>query len=479
MKKVQSKMKKVQKTKKPKPLAPRHVIPAHCTICRSALLKKYVEKIVETTKIDPELYVQYNVKRGLRNADGSGVLVGLTTIGSVIGYVVSEQDKTAVPGRLVYRGIDVPDLVKGFQKEKRFGFEETCYLLLFGELPTAAELKKFCGVLDSVRAVPERFKSDEFMRSPSPDVMNKLARCILASYSYDPNPDGLSKENVLRQCLELIARLPAFIAYGYLSKEYHFDHKPMFFNDPVPGKSTAENFLMLLRQDRKYTRLEAEVLDLCLILHAEHGGGNNSTFTNHVVTSTHTDTYPAMAASVVSLKGPLHGGANVQVEQMMEDICAHVKNWESEGQVADYLNKILYRQAFDRKGLIYGLGHAVYTVSDPRTTILREKAKDLARADGKMPLFNLYRLVEKLAPVLFMKFKGAKQALPVNVDFYSGMVYNLLGIPRELYTPLFAMARISGLSAHRIEELLCGGKIIRPAYKSIAASQRFVPLKRR
>jgi citrate synthase len=405
--------------------------------------------------------------------------VGLTTVGSVVGYVFSEQDKTAVPGRLLYRGIDVPDLVQGYQKERRPGFEEVCYLLLFGELPTASELKKFCSVLDDVRAIPEKFKNDEFMRSPSPDVMNKLARCVLASYSYDPNPDDISKENVLRQCLELIASFPAFLAYGYLSKEYHFNRKPMFFNEPARGKSTAENFLMLLRQDMKYTKLEADVLDLCLILHAEHGGGNNSTFTNHVVTSTHTDTYSAMAASLVSLKGPLHGGANVQVERMMKDICTNVKNWENEGQVADYLNKILDRKAFDRKGLIYGLGHAVYTISDPRTTILREKAKELAKVAEKTQLFNLYRMVERLAPGLFMKYKKAKQTLPVNVDFYSGMVYNLLNIPQELYTPLFAMSRISGLSAHRIEELLCGGKIIRPAYKSIAEQRKFVPLKRR
>ena len=459
--------------------APRHIIPVENTIRRPTLLKAYVEKVVETTRIDPKLYEKYNVKRGLRNADGSGVLVGLTNVGSVVGYVVADQDKTAIPGRLLYRGIDVPDLVQGFQKEKRFGFEEVTYLLIFGKLPTAAELKKFCGVLDGVRAVPQKFKNDEFMRSPSPDVMNKLARCVLASYSYDPNPDSIATENVLRQCLELIASFPAFIAYGYLSKEYHFNNKPMFFNEPATGKGTAENFLMLLRQDRKYTRLEAEVLDLCLILHAEHGGGNNSTFANHVVTSTHTDTYSAMAASLVSLKGPLHGGANVQVEQMMEDIGRCVKNWESEGQVADYLNKILQRRAFDRKGLIYGLGHAVYTISDPRTTILRQKALELAKTGRKMETFNLYRLVERLAPELFMKFKGAKQALPVNVDFYSGMVYNMLGIPRELYTPLFAMARISGLSAHRLEELLCGGKIIRPAYKSIADYKKFVPLRKR
>ena len=449
------------------------------TISQPELMRHYASIVAENTKIDPALYEQYNVKRGLRNADGTGVLVGLSTVGSVIGYAVVEQDKHPIEGRLIYRGIDVPEIIAGCQKEKRLGFEETAYLLIFGRLPTRAELQEFNNVLDSVRELPTGFKEDVILHSPSPDIMNKLARCILSAYAYDPNPDDISCENVLRQCLELVARFPTYIAYGYHAKAHYFQHESLFLHNPVAGKSTAETFLMLLRPDSAYTALEAEILDLCLILHAEHGGGNNSTFTNHVVTSTHTDTYSAMAASVLSLKGPLHGGANLQVERMMADIRENVKDWTDEDNVADYLGKILAKQAFDKKGLIYGLGHAVYTLSDPRTVILREKAKELAAISGNEEIFNLYQTVERLGPELFRASRNHKTGLCVNVDFYSGLVYRMLGIPSELFTPLFAMARITGWSAHRLEELLCGGKIIRPAYKSITPKNPFIPIDNR
>ncbi|MCL1856446.1 MAG: citrate/2-methylcitrate synthase [Kiritimatiellaeota bacterium] len=439
-------------------------------------MSRYAAIVAENTKIDPALYEKYNVKRGLRNADGTGVLVGLSTVGSVIGYVVEEQDKVPIEGKLIYRGIDVPEIIAGCQREKRLGFEETAFLLLFGKLPARSELQDFNTMLDGVRALPHGFKEDAILRSPSPDIMNKLARCILSSYAYDPTPDDIGCENVLRQCLALIARFPTFIAYGYQAKAHYFRNESLFLHNPVEGKSTAETFLMLMRPDSAYTALEAEILDLCLILHAEHGGGNNSTFTNHVVTSTHTDTYSAMAASVLALKGPLHGGANLQVERMMADIQANVKDWTNEGAVADYLNKILAKQAFDKKGLIYGLGHAVYTLSDPRTAILREKARELAANSDKAEIFALYQTVERLGPELFRASRNLKNGLCVNVDFYSGLVYTMLGIPAELYTPLFAMARIAGWSAHRLEELLCGGKIIRPAYKSIAPRRNFIPI---
>lgn len=448
-------------------------------IDRPELMRRYADLVVSSTTIDPALYQQYNVKRGLRNADGSGVLVGLTNVGSVIGYIVEEQDKVPTEGKLIYRGIDVPDIVKGCQQEGRLGFEETAYLLLFGRLPNARELSEFMAVLDSVRALPHGFKEDAILHSPSPDVMNKLARCILACYAYDPRPDDLAMDNVLRQCLELIARFPTFVAYGYQAKAHYFRGESLHLHNPVAGKSTAETLLMLLRPDSSYTRLEAELLDLCLILHAEHGGGNNSAFTTHVVTSTNTDTYSAIASAVLSLKGPRHGGANLQVERMMEDIRTNVRDWASEGEVADYLNKILAKQAFDRTGLIYGLGHAVYTLSDPRTTILRERTRELAQTNGTTDLFNLYQLVERLGPELYNRARNLQTGLCVNVDFYSGLVYSMMGIPSDLYTPVFAVSRIAGWCAHRMEELISGGKIMRPAYKSIAPRRAYSALDER
>ncbi len=443
------------------------------------LLSRYAGLAAEAGRIDPALYARYNVKRGLRNADGSGVLVGLTSIGSVIGYIVEEQDKVPTEGRLIYRGIDVPDIVKGCREEGRLGFEETAYLLLFGELPTAAELQEFSGLLDGMRALPPGFKEDAVLRSPSPDIMNKLARCVLSAYAYDPDPDNFSIENVLRQSLELIARFPTYVAYGYQAKAHYYSGESLHLHNPVAGKSTAEQLLLLLRPDQSYTRLEAEVLDLCLILHAEHGGGNNSAFTTHVVTSSNTDTYSAITAAVLSLKGPRHGGANLQVERMMQDLQAQVRDWTDEGQVADYLNRVLARQAFDRTGLIYGLGHAVYTLSDPRTAILRDRARELAETNGSRELFDLYTLVERLGPELFNRSRGTHQGLCVNVDFYSGMVYRMMGIPAALYTPIFAVSRVAGWCAHRIEEIISGGKIMRPAYKSVAPVRPYVPFSAR
>ena len=441
------------------------------------LLRRYSEQAAASSVIDPELYRTYNVKRGLRNADGSGVLVGLTTVGSVVGYTMFEQELQPVPGRLFYRGVELRDLVHGFQSEHRFGFEETIYLLLFGKLPTRAELAEFCETLDRLRPLPHGFKEDVILGMPSPDVMNKLARCVLACYTEDPEPDSTAIENVVRQSLSLISRFPTFAVYGYQAKAHYYLRKSLHMRIADPGLSTAEHILNLLRPHGKFTRLEAELLDLCLVIHAEHGGGNNSTFTTHVVSSTYTDTYSAIAAACLSLKGPRHGGANLQVRRMMDQIKAHVKNWRDEGQVADYLRKILERKAGDRQGLIYGLGHAVYKVSDPRAELLREKAAELVAANPEFePEFALHNLVAKVGDRLFREKTGSENGLCPNVDFYSGFVYKMLGIPQDLFTPLFAVGRVPGWCAHRIEELNGNSRIIRPAYKCVLHSRQYVPL---
>lgn len=444
------------------------------------LLHRYSRQAAESSVIDPELYRTFNVKRGLRNADGSGVLVGLTTVGSVVGYTMFEQELQPVPGRLFYRGVELRDLVRGFQSERRFGFEETIYLLLFGKLPTAAELDEFSATLDRLRPLPHGFKEEVILGMPSPDVMNKLARCVLASYAADPNPDSTAIENVVRQSLSLISRFPTFAVYGYQAKAHYYLRKSLHMRIADPGLSTAEHILNLLRPHGKFTRLEAELLDLCLVIHAEHGGGNNSTFTTHVVSSTYTDTYSAIAAACLSLKGPRHGGANLQVRRMMDQIKAHVKNWRDEGQVADYLRKILERKAGDRQGLIYGLGHAVYKVSDPRAELLREKAAELVAANPEFePEFALHNLVAKVGDRLFREKTGSENGLCPNVDFYSGFVYKMLGIPQDLFTPLFAVGRVPGWCAHRIEELNGNSRIIRPAYKCVLHSRKYVPLAQR
>ncbi|MGB9662092.1 MAG: citrate/2-methylcitrate synthase [Moorellaceae bacterium] len=429
--------------------------------------------------IDPELYEKYNVKRGLRNKDGTGVLVGLTEIGEVHGYILDEGERIPDRGRLLYRGIDVWDIVHGFQQEKRYGFEEVCYLLLFGELPNRQKLEQFTSLLAEKRSLPDGFVEDMILKAPSPDIMNKLARSVLASYSYDGNPDDTSIRNIVRQSIELIARFPIMAAYGYQAKCHYYNGKSLYIHLPQKELGTAENFLHMIRSDNQYTRLEAELLDLALVLHAEHGGGNNSTFTVHVVASTGTDIYSVIAAAVGSLKGPKHGGANIKVMEMMDDIKANVKDWEDEAEVKYYLTKILRKEAFDRKGLIYGLGHAVYTLSDPRAILLKEKAAELAKAKGLDDEFNLYLTIEKVAPEVFAAEKQADKIIAPNVDFYSGFVYKMLNIPVELYTPIFAIARIAGWCAHLIEELVSGGRIIRPAYKNVLPRKNYLPLDQR
>ncbi|HOV38237.1 MAG TPA: citrate/2-methylcitrate synthase [Spirochaetales bacterium] len=437
--------------------------------------------IVEThNRIDPELFKKYNVKRGLRNEDGTGVLVGLTEIGNVHGYILDEGEKVPVPGKLYYRGYDVEELVKGCNQEKRFGFEEISFLLLFGKLPNAKELKEFQEVLGEFRTLPNGFFEDMILKAPSPDIMNKLARSVLASYSYDSNPEDSSLRNILRQSIELIARFPTMVAYAYQVRQHYYYGKSLYLHSPNKDLSTAENLLLLIRPNSTYKPLEAELLDLALILHAEHGGGNNSTFTIRVVSSAATDTYSAVAAALGSLKGAKHGGANNRVMEMMEDIEKNVKDWKDEEELAAYLKKILRKEAGDRSGLIYGIGHAVYTLSDPRAVLLKEKAKILAEEKGFSEEFNLYDRIERIAPRVFKEERNWDKPLAPNVDFFSGFVYKMLNIPDALYTPIFAIARISGWAAHRIEEVVSGGKIIRPAYKNVyTTKEEYIPLAQR
>ncbi len=444
------------------------------------ILDELYELVIKNNQINPEFYKMYDVKRGLRNSDGTGVLVGLTEIGDVQGYVVEDGVKKPIEGKLLYRGINVWDLIRGFQKEKRFGYEETCYLLLFGELPNEKQLNDFTQLLGENRKLPDGFTEDMILTAPSRNIMNKLARSVLASYSYDSNPDDTSIKNVLRQSIELIARFPTMVAYGYQAKARYYDSKSLFIHSPQPELSTAENLLYMIRSNCEYTSLEAELLDLSLVLHAEHGGGNNSAFTTHVVSSSGTDTYSAISAAVGCLKGPKHGGANIKVQEMMENIKVSVSDWKDEEEVKNYLRKILNKEVFDRSGLIYGMGHAVYTISDPRAVLLKEKAAILAEAKGMQDEFELYEMVENLASEVFREEKkGNNKEVIANVDFYSGFVYNALNIPQELYTPIFAVARIAGWCAHRIEELVSGGKIIRPAYKNVLHPRAYVPLSER
>jgi citrate synthase len=444
--------------------------------------KQYLDEgarlAVECNSIDPDLYTKFNVKRGLRNADGTGVLVGLTPIGDVHGYIVDDNEKVPDEGRLRYRGIEIEDIVAGFQKDKRHGFNETIYLLLFGSLPTSGELEHFKGMLDACRELPDGFTENMILKSPSPDVMNKLARSVLGLYSYDDNPEDVSIKNVLRQCIELISRFPTMVAYGYQAKSHYYDNKSLFIHKPMAGLSTAQNLLRMIRPDAKYTDLEADVLDLALVLHAEHGGGNNSAFALHVVSSADTDTYSAIAAAVGSLKGPKHGGANIKVASMMEYLQKSIKDWKDEDEIKDLLIRMIKKKVFDRKGLIYGIGHAVYTLSDPRAIILRAKAGELASAKKRSDEFNFYKMVERLGVEVLSEMKGGS-VFAANVDFYSGLVYDFLNIPRELYVPIFAASRIAGWSAHRIQEIVSGGKIIRPAYKSISEKKPYVPLMER
>lgn len=429
--------------------------------------------------IDPELFTKYSVKRGLRDLDGRGVLVGLTDIGEVHSYIVDEGEMIPIPGQLSYRGIDVSQITKGYLQDHRLGFEETTYLLLFGNLPTAEELSEFETLLGNERQLPTDFVNDIILKNPSHDIMNSLARSVLALYSYDTAADDTSTYNVLRQCISLIASFPTLAVYGYQAYAHVHKSQSLYIHPPKPELSTAENILYMLRPDCKYTALEATLLDLALILHAEHGGGNNSTFTTHLVTSSGTDTYSVMAAALGSLKGPRHGGANIKVVHMLEDMKQNIEDWQDDAAIEDYLMRLLNKEAFDESGLIYGIGHAVYSISDPRAIILKEYAQKLAEEKGLQAEFNFYHKIEELAPKVIAKKRKIYKGVSANVDFYSGFVYNMLDLPLELYTPIFAIARISGWSAHRIEEIVNRGKIIRPAYKSVAKHKVYVPLEER
>ncbi len=442
-------------------------------------LEKATNQLMESLEINRDLYSRFSVKRGLRNDDGSGVLVGLTKVSSVIGFKIVDEEVIPQDGELYYRGINIQELVEGIQKENRLGFSEIIYLLIFGKLPTQVELEDFREFMKPLIELAPGLNETSILGFPSPSVMNKLQRLILVLYGLDPNPDDTSIPNVVRQCISLIAKFPVIIAYSYQAMRHKLFGDSLFVHTPDPDLCCAENFLYMLRSDKKYDPLEASLLDLALMLHADHGGGNNSTFTAHVVTSSQTDTYSAIAAAVGSLKGPLHGAANSYVMDMMTNIKENVKDWHDEDEVANYIIKILNKEAHDRTGLVYGIGHAVYTKSDPRAKILKEKARELAKKKGRLDEFDLYTNVEKLTPDLFQKIKKSSKVVSPNVDFYSGFVYDLLGFPREIYTPIFAMARVVGWSAHRMEELINGKRIIRPAYKSVATPQKYVPLNER
>ena len=446
-----------------------------------AWLKDHANKIRKADWIDPALYQKYNVKRGLRNADGTGVLVGLTTIGNVHGYVVSEGEKQAIPGELFYRGINVRDIVAADKREHRFGYEETAYLLLFGELPSVKQLIEWKNMLGKYRKLSDGFKENAIMRNPSKDIMNAMARAVLVAYAFDPddNPDDLSIEKCLEQSMDLIGSLPTMAAYAFQAKEHYHKGTSLLIRNPDERKSTAENILALIREDGKYTRLEAETLDLALILHAEHGGGNNSSFTTHVVTSSFTDIYSSVAASLLALKGARHGGANLRVMRQMDEITEKVKDWTNPKSVEHYLEKIADKKAGDHTGLIYGLGHAVYTISDPRAQMLKKKAELLAKEKKCVDRMRLFECVEELGPAIINAKHPRAEDVCANVDLYSGLVYEMLGIPKDLYTPLFAVARCVSWCAHRMEELINQGPIIRPAYKPLFHPKKYVPLRNR
>lgn len=435
------------------------------------------KKCLKNGVINSELYNMYDVKRGLRDRQGKGVLTGLTEIGEVKSYTIDDGEMIPCEGKLYYHGVDIEKLVDGFSSDNRFGFEETSYLLLFGELPTEQQLKSFTSLLSEYRSLPTSFVRDIIMKAPSQDMMNTLARSVLTMYAYDENPDDTSLENVLRQCLQMISIFPLLSVYGYQAHRHYQYGKSLFIHTPPKELSTAETILYTLRADKKYTPLEAKLLDACLVVHAEHGGGNNSTFTTHVVSSSGTDTYSTIAASLGSLKGPRHGGANKKVMQMFADMKEKVKDWTDEDEVRNYLKGILNKTEFDKSGLIYGIGHAVYTISDPRTKILKKMIKPLAAEKNKLDELALYETVERIAPDMLKEKRN--RAVSANVDFYSGFVYSMLELPLELYTPIFAIARIAGWSAHRVEDIMNAGKIIRPAYKNVAKHTPYLPLSER
>ena len=448
---------------------------------RERLQEIFQEKAAGVYKpFSKELFKDYQVKRGLRNEDGTGVMAGLTSVGAVIGYYIEDGEKIPTEGHLRYRGYDISEIVRNCENENRFGFEEVAYLLLFGHLPDSKTLSDFSKLIGNQRALPEGFAEDMILKAPSTNIMNKMARSVLAAYSYDPNPDEITAGNIIRQSIELIARLPVMAAYGYQAKSHYHDGNSLYLHTPQAGLSTAENFLYMLRPDNKYTREEAEMLDVLLMIHAEHGGGNNSAFTTRVVSSSDTDTYSAIAAAIGSLKGPKHGGANAKVMGMMEEIKANVKDWEDDDEVKAYLAKIMRKDAFDGSGLVYGMGHAIYTYSDPRCILLKEKAQSLVNQNPDFRKeFNLYCAVERLTPGVFAEVKHNEKVMCANVDMYSGFVYKMLGIPADMYTPLFAVSRIVGWCAHRLEEVIGCGRIIRPAYKSMLKSKKYIEINKR
>ncbi|HEY8909989.1 MAG TPA: citrate/2-methylcitrate synthase [Desulfosporosinus sp.] len=438
------------------------------------MMNEYSRMAEKSSLIDPALYSKYEVKRGLRDLDGKGVLVGLTEIGEVQSYMLHEGKTVPAPGQLIYRGYDIADLVNGFSGDDRYRFEETAYLLLFGHLPDQKAQTDFQRLLASYQTLPEDFARKMILNAPSKDIMNALARSVLALYSYDKNPDDTSVTNVLKQCIRLIACFPSLAVYGYQALSHYHGDESLYIHSPRADLSTAENILSMLRLDSQYTKLEATLLDLALVLHAEHGGGNNSTFMTHVSTSTGTDTYSVMSAALGALKGPRHGGANIKVIQMFEDIKEKLKDWTDDAEIERYLTQILSKDAFDRSGLIYGIGHAVYSISDPRAVILKGYVAQLAREKGLEDEYELYANVERLAPQVIARSSKMYKGVSANVDFYSGFVYRMLNIPDEMFTPIFAISRIVGWSAHRIEEIVNAGKIIRPAYKSVATRRSYI-----
>ncbi len=444
-----------------------------------ALVADLAKQCETNYKIDPTLYETYDVKRGLRDKNGVGVLAGLTKVSQIDSSKIVDGKKVPCDGRLLYRGYNINDLVGGYIKDRRFGFEETAYLLLFGVLPDKKQLQEFSGLLQEERRLPSNFVRDVIMKAPGKDMMNALSKAVLTLASYDENAADISIQNVLRQCLTLISVFPMLAVYSYHAYNHYSCDESMYIHRPDSTLSTAENLLRMLRPDKTYSNLEAKVLDLALVLHMEHGGGNNSTFTTHVVSSSGTDTYAAMAAALSSLKGPKHGGANIKVVEMMEDLKRNVSDVKDEEQVAAYLEKLLNREAFDRKGLIYGMGHAVYSISDPRANILEGFVKQLSETKGRQDEFALYSMVERLAPEIIGKKRSIYKGVSANVDFFSGFVYSMLDIPVELFTPIFAIARVVGWSAHRLEELVNVDKIIRPAYKTVCEEQSYVPLEER
>ena len=439
-------------------------------------IDRFKRSVSENYYIDPKYFSKYDIKKGLRNADGTGVMAGLTKVSSVEGYVIYDGEKTPQEGKLFYRGVNLNDIVDACLEENRFGFEEVAYLLLFGSLPGKDELAKFCNVLSETRELPDDFTEDMIMKAPSANVMNKMARSVLALYSFDKDPDNLEAPNVMRQCIQLIAQLPVIMAYAYQVKRRAFYHKSMYLHPLVPGLSTAETILRSIRSNKTYTDEEAKLLDLALMLHADHGGGNNSTFTTRVITSSGTDTFAAISAGISALKGPKHGGANIKVSEMVAMMLDSIDSPDNDSEVKDFIADVITKKAGDGSGLVYGMGHAVYTKSDPRAIILGKKAEEFSKGTEYEKEYRALAAIERLTPEVFAAVKGSDKAMCANVDLYSGLVYKMLRIPEDLYTPIFTCARIPGWSAHRIEEMLTGGRIIRPAYKNVGESRTYIPI---